>query len=322
MWRVNDFMKNRVTELLNTKYPVIQAPMSWNTDAKLVAAVSNAGGLGILGPNAGQTTLTTDPKETAERMRREIRKTSELTTNSFGLNIISSGAERDKDNPFFNELMKVAFEENIRYFAIVGETNKTLFDQIKDNNGVIIYRPITPTPQIMKEAENMGVDIVVATGIDEGGGLPSKAVGTFTVVPTMVDAVNIPVLATGGINDSRGVKAAFALGAEGVYIGTRFIATQEAPSAIETKKAIIESGHENMAYIGATLRSILTKKAELILRKNANNEDTSSDVLGGFRTGMLEGNLDEGIISVNTGIDIIKDIPSVEELIQRLLDKE
>ncbi|WP_129703623.1 NAD(P)H-dependent flavin oxidoreductase [Priestia megaterium] len=314
-------MKNRVSEILNTKYPLIQAPMSWNTDAQLVAAVANAGGLGILGPNAGQKTLTSDPKETAERMRNEIRKTRELTSSSFGLNIISSGEERDKDNPFYNELLRVAFEENIKYFAIVGEANKVLFDKIKEHNGVIIYRPITPTPEIMKVAEKMGADLLVATGYDEGGGLPVKSVGTFTVVPTMVDSVNIPVLAAGGINDSRGVKAAFALGAEGVYIGTRFIATQEAPSAIETKQAILDSGHEDMAFIVKTLRSILTKKAEIILKKHENNEDTSSDITGGFRTGMLEGKFDEGIISVNNGIDIIKDIPTVEELIERFFEK-
>ncbi|MFL7939192.1 NAD(P)H-dependent flavin oxidoreductase (plasmid) [Priestia megaterium] len=314
-------MKNRVSEILNTKYPLIQAPMSWNTDAQLVAAVANAGGLGILGPNAGQKTLTSDPKETAERMRNEIRKTRELTSSSFGLNIISSGEERDNDNPFYNELLRVAFEENIKYFAIVGEANKVLFDKIKEHNGVIIYRPITPTPEIMKVAEKMGADLLVATGYDEGGGLPVKSVGTFTVVPTMVDSVNIPVLAAGGINDSRGVKAAFALGAEGVYIGTRFIATQEAPSAIETKQAILDSGHEDMAFIVKTLRSILTKKAEIILKKHENNEDTSSDITGGFRTGMLEGKFDEGIISVNNGIDIIKDIPTVEELIERFFEK-
>ncbi|AIQ48590.1 hypothetical protein R70723_23765 [Paenibacillus sp. FSL R7-0273] len=315
-------MKNRVTEILNTKYPLIQAPMTWITDAKLVAAVSNAGGLGILGPNAGQHTLTSDPIETAERMRNEIRKTKELTNHSFGVNIISGGENSDKDNPYVNEILKVAFEENIKYFAIIGgEINKSLFDKVKENNGVIIFRPITPTPAMMREAEKAGADLLVATGFDEGGGLPGKSLGTFTVVPTMVDSVNIPVLAAGGINDARGVKAALALGAEGVYMGTRFIATQEAPSAHETKKAILDSGYENMELIGGTMRSILTKHAEKIQRKYENNEDTSRDVSGGFRIGMLEGKLDEGIVSVNTGIDVIKDIPTVKELVERLFEK-
>jgi enoyl-[acyl-carrier protein] reductase II len=215
--------------------------------------------------------------------------------------------------------MKVAIEENVKYFAVNGpEINKKLFDKIKENNGVIIFRPITPTPGIMREAEKAGADVLVSTGYDEGGGLPGKALGTFTLIPAMVDSVNIPVLAAGGINDARGVKAAFALGAEGVYMGTRFIATQEAPSAIETKKAIVNSGHENMHFIGSGLRSILTKKLEIIQEKYEKNEDTSRDVSGGFRIGMLEGKFDEGIISVNTGIDIIKDIPTVEELIERL----
>ncbi len=308
-------------EILNTKYPMIQAPMTWITDAKLVAAVSNAGGLGVLGPNAGQDTLTSDPKETAERMRNEIRKTKELTNNSFAVNIISGGEERDKDNPYVIEIMKVALEENVKYFAVIGpEVNKNLFDTIKEHNGVIIFRPITPTPGIMREAEKAGADLLVATGYDEGGGLPSKALGTFTLVPTMVDSVNIPVLAAGGINDARGVKAALALGAEGVYIGTRFIATQEAPSSMETKEAIVRSGHEDMQFIGSGLRSIVTKQSEMIKEKYENNEDTSREVSGGFRIGMLEGRLDEGIVSVNTGIDIIKDIPTVEELIERLFE--
>jgi len=296
--------------------------MSWNTDARLVAAVANAGGLGVLGPNAGQTVLTRNPKETAERMRSEIRKTKKLTSQSFGINIISTGEQNDKVNPFFEALLKVAGEEEVKYYVIIGEVNKTLFDKIKDSGGVIIFRPVTPTPKIMQEAQSLGADLLVATGYDEGGGLPSKSLGTFTTIPTMVDSVSIPVLAAGGINDSRGVNAALALGAEGVFIGTRFIATQESPSAIETKTAIVNSGYEDMDLIGDTLRSILTKKAQTILRKYKNNEDTSSDVLGGFRTGMLEGKIDEGIISVNTGVDIIKDIPSVNELIERLFENQ
>ena len=315
-------MKSRVTEVLNTEYPLIQAPMTWNTDAKLVAAVSNAGGLGILGPNAGQTTLTKSAEETSERMRAEIKKVKELTTKPFGINIISSGEEKDKDNPYYNGLLNVSFEEGVKYFSVVGEANKILFDRIKDNDGIIIFRPITPTPTAMKLAEEAGADLLVATGYDEGGGLPSKALGTFTVVPTMVDAVTIPVLAAGGINDSRGVNAAFALGAEGVYIGTRFLATQEAPSSINTKNAIINSTHEDMLFIGEGLRSIDTEKASLIAKKFKNNEDTGSDVMGGYRIGMLEGNLDEGIISVNTGIDTIKDIPTVAELVERLFDNK
>ncbi|KAF1298442.1 hypothetical protein BAU15_11840 [Enterococcus sp. JM4C] len=313
-------MKNRVTEILNTNYPLIQGPMSWNTDATLVAAVANAGGLGVLGPNAGQTVLTSDPTETAERMRNEIRETKALTKHSFGLNIISGGEENDKDNPFFEGILNVAFEEKVNYFVVIGEINKALFADIKNAGGVIIYRPLTPTRQKMQEAEQAGADLLVVTGHDEGGILPEQALGTFTAIPSMADAVNIPVLGAGGINDARGVKAAFALGAEGVFIGTRFLATKEAPSSIETKKAIVNSGYADMASIGGVVRSIVTEKAKAMLAKAENNGDTSSDAVGGFRIGMLEGNLDEGIISVNTGIDVINDIPSVKELVERLFE--
>lgn len=313
-------MKNRVTEILGTQYPLIQAPMTWNTSAELVAAVGNAGGLGVLGPNAGQTTLTNDAGETGERMRQEIRKTKQLTDKNFALNILSSGYEQDKDNPYFQVLLDIAFEENVKYFAIVGtgEINKELFKQIKAHGGVIIYRPSNPTTLAMKNAEQAGADILVATGYDEGGGLPAEAVGTFTLIPTIVDAVTIPVMAAGGIVDKRGVQAAFALGAEGVYMGTRFLATQEAPTSMTTKQAMVNASLADLKMIFPGTRSVMTKTAELIMDKYKNGEDFASYVVGGYRIGMLEGNLDEGILSVATSLELIKDIPTVEELMTRL----
>lgn len=314
-----------IVEILKTKYPLIQAPMSWITDAKLVAAVSNAGGLGVLGPNAGQSSVSTDPIETLERMRAEINKTKSLTRNSFGINIILEGEEVDRKNPFLEGLLRVSLEENIKYYITVGEINESVFNLIKQHNGVIIHRPLTPTVEKMKLAESLGVDVLVATGFDEGGVIPSRSWGTFTVVPVMADAVKIPVLAAGGINDQRGVRASFALGAQGVYIGTRFIATKESPAAEGVKVKIAQSGYDDMVEISGTQRSIKTKKAlayasEYTNQLNNGNMDKEIRLNGGLRPGMLEGNFENGIISVNTGIDLIKSIPTVSELIEKIMN--
>ncbi|RAI70890.1 2-nitropropane dioxygenase [Pseudomonas fluorescens] len=315
---------SRLVEILNIKYPLIQAPMSWVTDARLVSAVSEAGGLGVLGPNAGYRTLTTDPKETIERMRSEIRKVRALTDKPFGLNVLLMGMGDDPLDEFTTNWITMAAEEGVTHFVSVGNASKHAFGLMKEFGGTIIHRPLTPTVAKMREAEALGADVLVATGYDEGGVIPASALGTFTVVPTMVDAVSVPVLATGGINDRRGVKAAFALGAEGVYIGTRFIVTQESPAAHNVKNTIITSGYTDMQFVSPLQRSIRTPMADRLAALNVDKENTLDldreiSRLGGLRPGMLEGNMDEGIVSVNTGIDIIKSNPTVKELIDQLL---
>ena len=206
----------KVIKILGTKYPLIQAPMNWLTNAELVAAVSNSGGLGILGPNAGQREAYS-PEVTYQKFREEIQKTKSLTDKGFGVNILLP------INPFSEALLNAAIDEGVKYFATVGDADSIIFKKIKENNGIIIHRPLNPNSKNMKEAESLEVDLLVATGYDEGGVIPSQQIGTFSIVPAMVDSVSIPVLAAGGINDKRGVKAAFALGASGVYIGTRFL---------------------------------------------------------------------------------------------------
>lgn len=314
---------SRVARTLGIKYPLIQAPMSWVTDARLVAAVSEAGGLGVLGPNAGYSTLTKDPDETIERMRSEIRKVRTLTDKPFGLNVLLMSDEALDE--FTQKWVRMAAEEGVVHFVSVGNASEQAFGFMKELDGIIIHRPLTPTVANMREAEALGADVLVATGYDEGGLIPASALGTFTVVPTMVDAVRVPVMATGGINDRRGVKAAFALGAEGVYIGTRFIVTQESPAADNVKNMIITSGYADMQFVSPLQRSIRTRTADRLAALNLDKQNTLDldreiSKLGGLRPGMLAGDLDEGIVSVNTGIDIIKSNPTVKELIAELLE--
>ena len=316
---------NNVTKILNIKYPIIQAPMSWMTNARLVATVSNAGGLGILGPNAGQTEITSDPKETASRMRDEIHKVKTLTNKSFGLNILTPRPnERLSESAFTNELLQMAFDEEIEYFAVVGTAHKEVFEQIKQHNGKIIFRPLTPTVEQMKLGESYGADIAVATGSDEGGILPDQEFGTFTIVPSMVDAVNIPVLAAGGINDNRSVRAAFSLGAQGVYVGSRFLMTEESPLNNKAKDLVLKSDSHDVIRVSPTQRAIKLGKAleysSEVAKDPFNNElDREISRNGGLRPGMLMGDFKKGIVSVNTGIGSITTVPSVAKLIEQLM---
>lgn len=297
--------------------------MSWVTNARLVAAVSNAGGLGVLGPHAGHSTVPSSTEETVERMRAEIRKTRGMTDKPFGLNVILTGSEAP--DAFNTAWITMALEEGVTHFVSVGNATERAFRLMKQEGATLIHRPLTPTVANMRQAEALGADVLVATGHDEGGHIPASAWGTFTIVPTMVDAVRVPVMATGGINDRRGVQAAFALGAEGVYIGTRFIVTQESPAAQSVKDRIVSSGYDDMAFVSPVQRSIRTRTADQLAgllqdRHSALDLDGEIRKLGGLRPGMLLGQMDEGIISVNTGIDIIQSIPSVQELVNSLLE--
>lgn len=313
-------MTKTVNDLLKTKYPIVQAPMNWLTDAKFVAAVSNAGGLGIFGPNPGQTEIIHGAENHMTQLRNQIHQARQLTDKEFGINILIE----DAPAPHMNATLKVAFEEKLHYFAVVGEPNRDVYRRIKEHDGTIIARPLTPTVENAKLAEKFGADIFVATGYDEGGILPEDGQGTFTVVPMIVDAINIPVLAAGGINDHRSVKAAFALGASGVYVGSRFLVADEAPTAPATKKAIINAHFSDMRLVSHDQRSLLNQPIQALANDyRVNNDGMKNDKLiarkGGVLSGMRLGNIDTDIVSVNTGVDVIRNQSSVRQIIEDLM---
>lgn len=315
---------NRICNILGIKYPIIQGAMSWITDAKMVAAVSNAGGMGVLGPNAGQKIVESDPILTSEKMCDEIRKIKELTDKPFAVNLILPNEGLEDKDIFFQSILKTAFEEEVKYFVSVGQVNKKIFKQIKDHGCILIHRELNPTPNAAKISEDAGADIIIATGYDEGGVIPQRPIGTFSIVPTIVDTVNIPVIAAGGINDIRGVRASFALGAEGVYVGTRFIVSEECPASDITKQDIINSNATELISVSSTQRSLAHKSACKLANMYKIGESSQSinqkiNSLGGIRTGMLEGRLDDGIVSVNTAIDIISQVKSCEDIVKELM---
>ncbi|MFD1472099.1 NAD(P)H-dependent flavin oxidoreductase [Companilactobacillus mishanensis] len=317
-------MKNRITEILNIEKPIIQGPLLWLTDAKLVAAVSNAGGMGMLGFNAGQTTVTKSIDETIERMRQQIKETRKLTDKPFGLNFGPTGTDND---PFSEPMLKLMIEEKIPAVTYVGPIVPELFKKLKDNNIKIIYRYGTPNIENTKEAEKNGADIIVATGFDEGGTVPEKVIGTFSIVPMIVDAVDhTPVMAAGGITDERTAEAAFALGAEGVYAGTAFLASEESRMADNIKQQLPGLNAEDMLMyrdVPAYYRSIpgeLPNKLVEMDKAGKSGEEIfdASNRYDGMRLGMLVGDLSQGFASFGLGISNIHAIEPVQVIVDRL----
>lgn len=310
---------------LGIKYPIIQAPMNWVTNASLVAAVSNAGGLGVLGTNAGQTTVATNPDIVGERMSREIEKTKGLTDKPFGINILTPGAGQSlSENSYTMALLNAAFEADIHHFIVVGVVHPETFALIKRHHGLIIFRPLTPTSEAAQQAERLGADIIVATGRNEGGVLPDTDLDTFMVLPEIIDAVSIPVFAAGGINDWWTAEAALKLGAAGIYVGTRFLVASESPVAMTTKRLIVQSKSHDTVLVSGNQRAIATPRAREFADNYLEQQDTtisdhqiSQD--GGLRTAMLLGHLNHGIVTVNTGIGLIEKIESVADIIDELI---
>ncbi|MGV7115799.1 NAD(P)H-dependent flavin oxidoreductase [Paenibacillus kyungheensis] len=317
-------MSNRVADILGIEKPIIQGPMSWITNAEFVAAVSNAGGLGILGPNAGQTTVTVSPEETAERMRREIRKTKALTDKPFGTTVIVDG-----DLKYTWPILEIIIEEDVKTVLLngaEGTLTEKIVNPLKEANIKIIYRPLNPTLEDARAAQAMGVDIYVVTGFDEGGTLPTSIIGTFTITPMIVDVLNIPVVSAGGIGDARGVASAFALGAEGVFLGSRFIPTVENPAAESVKQKIVDASASDLLLyrtLPAYYRSLPTPLVQKLVdmdQQGASREEIAQAAggAGAIRIGMLEGNGEGGIITVGTGITPITKIQTVQEVVDEL----
>jgi enoyl-[acyl-carrier protein] reductase II len=320
---------NRICQILGIEKPVIQGPLSWLTDARLVAAVSNAGGLGVLGPNAGLTadTAVSTPEETAEKMREEIRKTKRLTEKPFGVNLIPTAVNDVWTGP----ILQVVKEEGVRVVVYTGYGEGSiipaLFSELKEAGIAIIYRDINPTPENTRLAEEMGADIIVATGFDEGGTLPATVLGTFSIVPLIADAVkHVPVMAAGGITDNRTARAAHALGAEGVFAGSVFISTEESRVPQGVKEKIVAANgldlrlFRTVPHYYRALPGRLADKLATMDKAGASNEELGKAMGGlrGLRLGMLEGNTDEGYIALGTGIGNIRSVKSVAEIVNAL----
>lgn len=315
---------SRVAELLGVEYPVLSAAMSWVTSAELTAAVSEAGGFGLLGSNAGQSTLSTDPQTTATRMRAEIRKTMELTKKPFGGQVMGASAG---GHHFSTAVMDVFCEEPaIKAVLCLNDVTEEQIRIMKSAGKILIHKDIFATVDSFKKAEDMGYDAVVVAGVDCGGHSNRKKLGTFTAIPMACEATSLPVIGAGGIIDRKGVAAAGILGAEGIYVGTRFLCSKESTIAENTKKKMCEMNTDECVQVDGVFGPIMSyptpsivKAYELMEESHKNNAELVTQTYGGgYRTGMLLGQWNEGIglLDVSASIGQIHEILTVKQIME------
>ncbi|MDD1516244.1 NAD(P)H-dependent flavin oxidoreductase, partial [Priestia megaterium] len=219
-------MKTRITEIFGIQYPIVQGGLAYLAYAELASAVSNAGGL-------GQITAAT--LGTQEKLREEIRRVRTMTDKPFGVNFAIA-----RHDGKYKDLLEVAIEEKVPAISITGGNPQPVFERIKGEN--IKTLVLVSGVRQAQKAEELGADAVMAVGQEGGGHLGRDDIGTMVLIPRVVESVSIPVLASGGIGDGRGLLAAFALGAEGIEMGTRFIATQECVHANSVYKEALVNG--------------------------------------------------------------------------------
>ncbi|MDP6347467.1 MAG: nitronate monooxygenase [Dehalococcoidia bacterium] len=242
--------RTKVSDILDIQYPIVQAPMGWISGAELVAAVSNAGGMGTIGPGVGQEVVSRDPKVVGEILRREIRQTQELTSRPFAVNCPIGR----RGKAVCDRRLEVCIEEGVKVAVVSMGSPDEYTKQMHDAGMKVIH--VVGSSRHALRAQQSGVDIVVAQGHEAGGHSSPDEIPSLVLVPQVVDAVNIPVLAAGGIGDARGVVAALALGAEGVYMGTRFMPTLECTCHPAVKEAIVNSRDDSYVAYGRRVYSI------------------------------------------------------------------
>ena len=291
--------------MLGIKYPIIQGAMQDVAKAGLVAAVSNAGGLGVLA--SGQ--------DTPEQVREEIHKVKELTDKPFAVNLMFL-------NKKVPEIVDVVIEEGVKIVTTGAGTPKLYMPKLKEAG--IKVMPVIPNVKIAKKMEKLGVDAVIAEGMESGGHIGTMT--SQTLWPQVVDAVKIPVIAAGGIADNRGVKAAMAMGAEGVQCGTIFSISKESPVGDNWKKVIIESKDTSIGVIGTKMgvasRTVVNKKAKELYGL----EDKMTDKLKfnqlldeAYQKAVYQDDVEKGIIFAGSVAGMIHESKSAAEIISNLM---
>lgn len=340
-------MRTKITELLGIEHPIIMAAMAWVSNAEIVAAVSNAGGLGTLGPNAGARVVTADVAETGERLREQIKRVRELTERPFAVNFVVGAAGLDK--AFSERCIEVGIEERVPV-AIVSQGSPMVHTERLKKAGMIVAHVCAAVAHARK-AEEAGVDAIVASGTEGGGHSGFEQNTTFCLVPQVANAVKIPIVAGGGVADGRQLIAALALGAEGVYVGTRFIATLENPAHERYKEALLRSRdgetiairHGSIAKPGAgnsgftgerrgSLRMLLTDKLRDIFIEHSGMVDFAKVAQtygavpverGGSATAAasIYGDPDLPFWAAGQGVGLIDEVLSCSELVKKIMEE-
>ena len=298
-------MKTRITELLGIEYPVIQGGMAWVAEHNLAAAVSEAGGLGLIGA----------ANAPAEVVREEIRKVRELTDKPFGVNIMLM-------SPHADEIAKVIVEEGVKVVT-TGAGNPGKYMSMWKEAGIIVI-PVVASVALAKLMERGGADAVVAEGTEAGGHIGEAT--TMTLVPQVADAVSIPVIAAGGIGDGRGIAAAFMLGAEAVQMGTRFVVAKESMVHENYKQRIIKAKEIDSEVTGRSqghpvrcLRNQMTREYAKLEAEGKSFEELEYLTLGALRKAVMEGDVKNGTVMAGQIAGLVKEEQTCKEMMEEMM---
>lgn len=300
-------LNTKITRLFNIQYPIIQAGMVWASGWRLASAVSNCGGLGLIGSGSMKPDL----------LREHIQKCKNATDKPFGVNIPLYRGDAE-------ELIKTVIEENVKIvFSSAGSPAKFI-ERFKTNNIKVVH--VVPSVKFGLKAENAGCDAVVGEGVEAGGHNGIDETSTLCLIPQLVDALEIPVIAAGGIADGRGIIAALSLGAEGVQLGTRFAATIESSAHANYKRKVVESKDDDTVLAFKKIGLVRMMKNDFAFRsvkaeEEGWNEEQLRELLGNKRErlGIFEGDEIEGEMEAGQSSGLIKEIFTVEELFKKLL---
>ena len=305
--------KTGVSHILGIKFPILQGGMLWLADATLAAAVSNAGALGVVSPLAGME----KEEEPSENFKKQINKTNNLTQKPFGVNL-------PLDLPYIGSLVDVVLKEDVK-IVITAAGNPDVYSALFKNKGCTLLHVVSNVHQA-RIAGSCGADAVIAEGVEAAAHIGSDELPLFSLVPQVADAVSIPVVAAGGIVDSRGMAAAMALGAQGVQLGTRFVAVKESPAHLNYKNAILEANDSDTIITGRRLmptRSLKTRFSKQLLEletSGAGIQELMAFI--GYRSNQkaqVSGNLDDGEAYCDASAGLIKEILPATQVVQELI---
>jgi len=307
--------KTRLCELLGIEYPIIQGGMVWIANAELAAAVSNAGGLGLISPTAGMSSND----DQVENLIKQIETANSLTSKPFGVNLPIM------NNPQIDALVDTVIKARVKAVATAAGNPALYTSRFKEAGIKVLH--LVAAVRHAQSAEKRGVDAIIAEGYEAGGHNGLDELTTLTLIPQVADAVSIPVVAAGGIADARGIVAALALGADGVQMGTRFVATRECVAHQNFKDAIIKAADTDTAITGRKIGPTRVLKNELAVKllemeaAGASAEELLAFIGSGrSRTGQFEGDLVNGEAYCGSIAGLIKEIKSVAEVIQSIVD--
>ena len=300
-------MKTEITRLLGIQYPVIQGGMAWVAEHNLAAAVSNAGGLGIIGAASAPP----------EIVRQEIRKCKELTDKPFGVNVMLL-------NPNAEEVAKIVVEEGVRVVT-TGAGNPSKYMELWKNAGVKVI-PVVASVAMAKLMERAGADAVVAEGMESGGHIGSAT--TMTLVPQVADEVQIPVIAAGGIGDGRGLAAALLLGAAAVQMGTRFVVASESIVHDNYKQKIIKAKDIDSEITGAStghpirsLRNKMTREYLKLEQSGADFMELEKLTLGSLRKAVMDGDVEYGTVMAGQIAGMVSKVQPCKDMIEEIVQE-